>query len=297
MPRSWLHRALAALVGLMLSAVLATAGLGQTSDVQQSAQASGIPLNKQPFYPALEEASQNWQGVPLGEVIGDSPSATLLNFYVVMADVGQGMRSVSAMAQTDPGLGWSPASRAEISRLNTLFNLAIHALDGSEFAESVRTDRREEAAIQLKEVLDYVLGTSKKPFNIPDTAELNKLNETLENDITSWRLPGTAIVLSQDASNTAIRGSYLFSSSSVKQVGRMYDEVKGISTSPTSFSTPGLYEFYSQTPGYLVPPKWYLRLPAGLRQIIEIQLWGQTLFQILFTLRAPRKIQIHLIWR
>ena len=296
MPRSWLHRALAALVGLMLSALLATAGLGQTSDVQQSAQASGIPLNEQPFYPALEEASQNWQGVPLGEVIGDSPSATLLNFYVVMADVGQGMRSVSAMAQTDPGLGWSPASRAEISRLNTLFNLAIHALDGSEFAESVRTDRREEAAIQLKEVLDYVLGTSKKPFNIPDTAELNKLNETLENDITSWRLPGTAIVLSQDASNTAIRGSYLFSSSSVKQVGRMYDEVKGISTSPTSFSTPGLYEFYSQTPGYLVPPKWYLRLPAGLRQIIEIQLWGQTLFQILFTLITIAIETLIVIW-
>lgn len=296
MPRSWLHRALAALLGLALSALLATAGFAQSSDLQKPAQPSGIPLNQQPFYPALEEAVENWQGVPLGEVIGDNPSATLLNFYVVMADVGHGMRSVSAMAHTDPGLGWSPAAQAEISRLNTLFNLAIHALDGEEFAESVRTDRTEEAAMQLKEVLDYVFGSSKKPFNIPDAAELNKLNETLEKDLTSWRLPGTAIVLSQDTSDTAIRGSYLFSSGSVKQVERMYEEVRGLSTSHTSFSTPGLYTFYAETPGYLVPPKWYLRLPTGLRRIIEIQLWGQTLFQILFTLITIAIEALIVIW-
>ena len=147
MPRSWLHRALAALVGFTLSAVLATAGFGQSINLQQPAQASGVPLNQQPFYPALEEAVQNWQGVPLGEVIGDNPSTTLLNFYVLMADVGHGMRAVSAMAHTDPGLGWSPAAQAEISRLNTLFSIAIHALDGSEFAESVRTYHTEEAAM------------------------------------------------------------------------------------------------------------------------------------------------------
>ena len=296
MPRSWLHRALAALVGVALSGLLATAGFGQSAEPQKLAQASGIPLSEQPFDPALQEAAQNWQGVPLGEVIGDNPSTTLLNFYVVMADVGHGMRAVSATAQTDPGFGWSPAAQAEISRLNTLFNLALHALDGSEFAESVRTDRTEEAAIQLKEVLDYVFGSSKKPFNIPDAAELNKLNETLENDLTSWRLPGTAIVLSQDASDTAVRGSYLFSSSSVKQVERMYQEVKGLSSRQTSFSTPDLYTFYSETPGYLVPPKWYLRLPTGLRRIIEIQIWGQTLFQILFTLITIAIEALIVIW-
>lgn len=289
MPRCWLHRALAGLVGLALSLVLATAGWSQapvlqtTAAKQNSRTETAVPLSQQPFYPALEDAVSNWQGIPLGEVIGDDPRSTLLNFYVVMSDVGHGMRAVSATAATDPGLFWSQDTRAEIDRLNNLFSLAVQALDSSEFAESVRTDRAEEAAMQLKEVLDYVLGYSKKPFNIPDADELNSLNEKLEQDLTSWRLPGTAIVLHQDNSETAIRGNYLFSSSTVKQVERMYEEVKGLRTRRTAFTTPGLYTFYAESPGYLVPPKWYLRLPAGLRRLIEVQIWGQTLFQILFT--------------
>ena len=34
------------------------------------------------------------------------------------------------------------------------------------------------------------------------------------------------------------------------------------------------------------PPKWYLRLPAKLRQILEVSLFEQTLFQILVSLLA-----------
>jgi MscS family membrane protein len=296
MPRSWLRRALAGLVGTVISLLLATGGWSQTPAPQTSTPRGAVPLTSQPFYPALEEAVGNWQGVPLGEVIGDDPRSTLLNFYVVMADVGHGIRAVSATADTDPGLAWSEGARAEIDRLNNLFSLAVQALDASEFAESVRTDRAEEAAMQLKEVLDYVLGSSKKPFNIPDSDELNSLNEKLEQDLTSWRLPGTAIVLNQDNSDQAVRGNYLFSSSTVKQVERMYEEVKGLRTSATAFSTPGLYTFYSETPGYLIPPKWYLRLPAGLRRVIEVQIWGQTLFQILFTLITIAIEAVIVVW-
>jgi MscS family membrane protein len=296
MPRSWLRRALAGLVGTALSLMLAASGWSQTPAPQNAPAGGAVPLAEQPFYPALEEAVGNWQGVPLGEVIGDDPRSTLLNFYVVMADVGHGMRAVSATANTDPGLAWSEGARAEIDRLNNLFSLAVQALDASEFAESVRTDRAEEAAMQLKEVLDYVLGSSKKPFNIPDSDELNSLNEKLEQDLTSWRLPGTAIVLNQDNSDQAVRGNYLFSSSTVKQVERMYEEVRGLRTSPTAFSTPGLYTFYSETPGYLVPPKWYLRLPGGLRRVIELQIWGQTLFQILFTLITIAIEALIVVW-
>ena len=35
-----------------------------------------------------------------------------------------------------------------------------------------------------------------------------------------------------------------------------------------------------------MPPKWYLRLPAKLRQILEVSLFEQTLFQILVSLLA-----------
>jgi MscS family membrane protein len=160
--------------------------------------AEGVPLSSQPFYPALLEAVETWEGVPLGEVIGNNPRSTLLNFYVVMAEVGHQMRTISASARTDPGFNWSPAARQRIDNLNTRFNLAVEALDASEFAESVRSDRAEEAAMQLKQILDYVLSNSRKTFDIPNHEAILRLNESMEKDVTEWRLPGTAVVLSLD---------------------------------------------------------------------------------------------------
>lgn len=284
MPRFWIRRSVAATTGLLLSLLLMLPGHSQTTPVKAMPPADGVPLSGQPFYPALLEAVETWEDVPLGEVIGDNPRSTLLNFYVVMAEVGHQMRTISASAANDPGFNWSPAARKRIESLNTRFNLAVEALNHSEFAESVRRDRVEEAAIQLKQVLDYVFGNTRKTFTIPGRDALIKLNETLENDVTDWRLPGTAIVLSLDTSDSALSGNYLFSANTVEQVARMYEEVNALPSRQTAFTTPGLYDFYAQTPGYLVPPKWYLRLPSQLRQWIEVQVGGQTLFQIVFSL-------------
>ena len=46
-----------------------------------------IPIEQQPFYEALVEKSAAWDEVVLDHVVGDSPRATLLNFYAVMSDV------------------------------------------------------------------------------------------------------------------------------------------------------------------------------------------------------------------
>ena len=45
-----------------------------------------IPIEQQPFYEALVEKSAVDE-VVLDHVVGDSPRATLLNFYAVMSDV------------------------------------------------------------------------------------------------------------------------------------------------------------------------------------------------------------------
>ena len=284
MPRFWIRRALAAFTGLLISVVLMLPGLAEVRQAPRALMEEGVPLSSQPFYPALLDAVETWEGVPLGEVIGDNPRSTLLNFYVVMAEVGHQMRTISASARNDPGFNWSPAARQRIESLNTRFNLAVEALNASEFAESVRSDRAEEAAIQLKQILDYVFGNSRKSFTIPNSEDILRLNASMEKDVTEWRLPGTAVVLSLDDGKDARGGNYLFSASTVQQVERMYEEINGLPLRSTPFTTPGLYTFYSQTPGYLVPPKWYLRLPDRLRTLIEVQIWGQTLFQILFSL-------------
>jgi MscS family membrane protein len=296
MPRFWIRRALAALTGLLISLVLMLPGLTQVREAPRAPVAEGVPLSSQPFYPALLEAVETWEAVPLGEVIGDNPRSTLLNFYVVMAEVGHQMRTISASAEKDPGFNWSPAAQQRINRLQKRFNLAVEALNSSDFAKSVRTDRAEEAAIQLKQILDYVFGNSRKTFNIPNHDAILRLNESLEKDVSEWRLPGTAIVLRLDDGNDSQSGNYLFSAGTVQQVERMYEEISTLPVRSTPFTTPGLYDFYSLTPGYLVPPKWYLRLPSNLRQLIEVQIWGQTLFQILFSLLTISLLLLIIAW-
>lgn len=88
MPRTWIRRALTALAGLLISLALMAPGLSAPRTAPPTPVAAGVALSSQPFYPALLDAVETWEGVPLGEVIGDSPRSTLLNFYVVMAEVG-----------------------------------------------------------------------------------------------------------------------------------------------------------------------------------------------------------------
>ena len=221
MPRFWIRRALAAFTGLLISVALMLPGLAEVRQAPRALMEEGVPLSSQPFYPALLDAVETWEAVPLGEVIGDNPRSTLLNFYVVMAEVGHQMRTISASATTDPGFNWSPAAQQRIDRLQKRFNLAVEALNTSEIAKSIKDDRAEEAAIQLKQILDYVFGNSRKTFNIPNHDAILRLNESLEKDLTDWRLPGTAIVLSLDDSNDAQSGNYLFSYGRVLQIERM----------------------------------------------------------------------------
>jgi len=56
----------------------------------------------------------------------------------------------------------------------------------------------QEAPIQLKEVLDYVLSHSTVPIQIPDQAGLKSLNEQRSKSSESWTLPLTTITLSNE---------------------------------------------------------------------------------------------------
>ena len=295
MQRKWARRSVAALIGLLLTLVLFTPGLAierpssakPTDSLTSPSPAKAVvPLENQPFYPDLLDTLERWQGVQLEDVVGDSPRSTLLNFYAVMAEVGQQVREISATANTDPGLFWSPQAHKRINSVDHLFKLAVKALDGTVFPGSVRQDMTEEAAIKLKQVLDFVFSTSQTSFSIPDATEIDAKMDGSNNTVTSWHLPNTSIALSSSIQTSAINQLYLFSAETVKNVEQMYTEIEQLPVAKTRFSTPGFYQGFSTTPGYLIPPKWYLRFPPELRQLMEIELWGQTLFQIFFSVVA-----------
>ncbi|MFM7312179.1 MAG: mechanosensitive ion channel family protein, partial [Cyanobium sp.] len=241
---------------------------------------AALPIESQPFYPQLLRTAARWGDAPLGEVVGDSPRDTLLNFYAVMARVHATIQEVRAEAWRDPGWFWSPAARRRIRAAEELFGQAVQALDAGAFAESVQGDMAEEAAMQLKEVLDYVFSHSESPITIPDSAELKQLNRERSEPSQSWSLPQTAINLSSLSTEPDRNGGFRFSEGTVAQIGRLYGEIQGLPPVRQPFASPGFYADYVSTPGYLVPPKWYMRLPAELRRLLELSVDGQTLLQI-----------------
>jgi MscS family membrane protein len=202
-----------------------------------------------------------------------------------MARVQHDLETVTANPQRDPGWRWSPAARQRIRAAETLFAQAVDALDTSVFPESVRADMADEAAMQLKEVLDHVFSHSTVPITIPDAAGMKRLNDSRSQPSQSWTLANTAITLAveENASEEKTRevnSGFRFTGGTVRQIGRMYDEIRNLQEIPQPYATPGLYDDYITTPGYLAAPKWYLRLPPALRRVLEMEHQGQTVLQI-----------------
>ena len=226
-----------------------------------------------------------WDDSLIGNVEDLPPHETLLNFYAVMAKVGAEVDAIRQDAVHDPGLGWSPEMQERIHDVDVLFRLAIKSLNGSDFPESVRGDLVDEAAIQLKLVLDYVFSFSRRPIEIPGLQAIKKMNVDIgKKDVLTWRLPGTGIVLSSNAEQEG--NDWYFSPSTVANAAQMYQEIEGEaeSLSGVPFATPDFYRNFIRTPGHLVPPKWYLTMAPWLHELIEVDVFaGQTLFQLVFT--------------
>lgn len=249
-----------------------------------------VPLERQPFHGHLLELKQQWTDAPLNQVVGDSPRATLLNFYVVMAQVNRDIARIEAKAAATPGLLWSRQVRNELELIHSYFEEAVKALDVSEIPQSIRADFADEYALKLKVILDYVFTHSRKPFEIPDAAGMKALNEARVNPSASWTIPGTSITLTDDGTEAGRDRGYRFSAFTVAQIPSLYEEIRdqrAPSEGPSSLLTPAIYDAFSLRPGHLLPPKWYLSIPAGFRRnVLESHFWDQTLFQIVLGVLA-----------
>ena len=154
-----------------------------------------IPIEEQPFYEELVSRADLWLHTPLGQVVGNSPRDTLLNFYAVMADVGIVIDDVTAAHMDDPGWLWDRQTLAEMEEAEELFSAAVASLDASLFPQAVRPYLADEAAIQLKHVLDYVFHNSRQELLIPDVSGMKLMNEGCTKEMQEWTLPGSSILL------------------------------------------------------------------------------------------------------
>lgn len=256
-------------------------GHSEMTDLSASA---FIPIAEQPFYPELLVIYRRWGNAPLSRVVGDSPRETLLNFYAVMARIYDELQLTTQSRNEQTGLFWNSTARKHIATAEELFALAIQSLDASIFPESVRSDMAQEAAIQLKEVLDYVLTHSTVPIEIPDHVGLKTLNEQRSKSSETWTLPHTTIALSADLNNLEGISGFLFSGTTASNISRMYNQIHNVPVVEQPLASPGFYSKFIYTPGFLAPPLWYLRLPPDLRGFLETPLDGQSLFQVITSL-------------
>jgi MscS family membrane protein len=60
----------------------------------------------------------------------------------------------------------------------------------------------------------------------------------------------------------------------------MFKEIEDRKVILQPFATPTFYQDFINTPGFLLPPQWYLRLPPRLRNFLEISFYEQSIFQI-----------------
>lgn len=305
-----LPRPLRLLLAFLIACLLPLTGLstaafsaaGQGAPAPAQLRATYVPLESQPFHGQLLDLKQQWTDAPLNQVVGDSPRATLLNFYVVMAQVNRDIARIEAKAEATPGFFLSRALRHELALINGYFEEAVKALDVSEIPQSIRSDFADEYALKLKVILDYVFTHSRKPFEIPDAAGMKALNDGRVNPSASWTIPGTSITLTDDGTEEGRDRGYRFSAFTVAQIPSLYEEIKdqrASSADASSLLTPAIYDAFSLRPGHLLPPKWYLSIPRGLRQtVLESHLWDQTLFQIalgLLALAAFAVVQFRLV--
>lgn len=240
-------------------------------------------LELQPFFGELTAIREGWGSSPLQQVVGDSPRATLLRFYAVMAEVDQRSQLLISRQGDDPGPFWSSRLRQQIRGVDGLLRRAGAALDLSLVPERQRPDASRERSLQLKVILDAVLAGQAQPLAIPDAAQLAALRRTGLAGDGSWTLPGTPISLSPVASDG--QTLYRFSAATVQQIPDLYDEILPLRPDASNWFSPDLYSAFAHSPGDTVPPKWYLRLPLALRQgLLERPIASNSLLQLAMTL-------------
>lgn len=134
---------------------------------------------------------------------------------------------------------------------------ATSVFDLSEVPPILRKDTGVEATLLLKEILDRI--PLPRLDAVPDAGDLTNLEP---GQGYRWRVPGTRIEIEKMLTGPNA-GSFLFDSATVSGLQESYKALKDLpyrsesaltlSDFRSSSVSPGFYEFYISTPGYLVP--------------------------------------------
>ncbi len=190
-----------------------------------------------------------------------SPRSTLQEFqHSINRAYELVMEADSGMSATPPTMTRGEAREIE-QTANGFLRRAAGALDLSTVPAAIRTDTAVEVVLQIKEILDRTPLPSLQ--SIPDLRMVSSLRESRSAvDAIRWRLPNTEIEIVEVLEGER-QGEFLFSARTIGRVGGWYESVadlpyrREIPGLPAEFHSqelsPGFFEFYISTPGYLLP--------------------------------------------
>ena len=216
---------------------------------------------------SVETTPTRWKVVSMGSATDllkppntESPRATLQSFIENMNLAHSLLMEAHRKNLETPGYFPSKSVRQMAKQAQEYFESSVECLDLSQVPEKLKKSAGYEGAIMLKEVFDRI---QLPPFgNIPD-AQAIEAEEEQEKvaELSRYRIPNTDIIIDQVEEGDR-EGEYLFTPGTVARLEEFYDKVKDY---PYKYNAPisqGFFEFYTNNPGRLLPPKWGQWLPA-----------------------------------
>ncbi len=201
-----------------------------------------------------------------------SPRSTLEGF---MDSVNRAyaliMEADAALKATPPTMTREEAREIE-TRADNLLRRAAATIDLSEVPSALRQDVAVEAVLELKEIIDRMHPPPSD--SIPDIEMVAAARRGVfgsfahGSDPLRWTLPNTEIDIVEVAEGDR-QGSFLFSAGTLRNLDAYYEAVRDLPYRPVGFEavekgylspglSPGFYDYYITTPGYLIPEAYLL---------------------------------------
>lgn len=181
-----------------------------------------------------------------------SPRATLTTFRTSVQRAHDLLGAAYADYRDDATFAVSEAVSRKVTQAGLLLRRAVATLDLSQVPAVNRAKTGMETALLIQGILDRLPPTPDD--DIPDAAAV-KAAEAARTPIADWTLPYSDIRIVRMAEGPKA-GQYLFSAGTVARAQEFYDAVRTYADRPGTSAD--FFEFYTLTPGDLLPPKWYL---------------------------------------
>ncbi len=232
---------------------------------------------------------------PLRPADTSSPRATLQSFVDNMNRAHRVLMAAHRQNTEASGI-FTPNSVKQMAReAEDLFERGVYCLDLSKVPTVLKKGVAYDRALQLKEILDRIelppLGLIPDADAVEKDAEENKYPKLFR-----WRVPKTDIVLAR-VEDGPREGEHLFTPQTVARVNEFYGEVRDLPYKTDAYTSDGFFEFYNNTPGWLMPPKWGDWLPAWSNRMYLSQTiwqwfsWGMLLLLwLLFVIAVYRSL-------